>query len=132
MLQDSRDDKDLADAYGIDAEVLGSLPPGRFTLVNFFRLREQAIGPDGLADGRSGLEAMMHSASTSGACLQASGGRFLSQGTAAGPRWGEDSQPSDTGVVAEYPNGHALRPLLHHPPTYQALPRRRARATAHA
>src|SRR3546814_18228073 len=111
MLQDSRDDKDLADAYGIDAEVLGSLPPGRFTLVNFFRLREQAIGPDGLADGRSGLEAMMQYASTSGACLEAAGGRFLSQGLAAGALRGEDSQDWDIVVAAEYPYGDALREI---------------------
>src|SRR3546814_17864106 len=113
MLQDSRDDKDLADAYGIDAEVLGSLPPGRFTLVNFFRLREQAIGPDGLADGRSGLEAMMQYASTSGACLEAAGGRFPSPGIAPGALWGEDSQAWDTGYTAEDPHGDPPRPPTH-------------------
>src|SRR3546814_13564646 len=127
MLQDSRDDKDLADAYGIDAEVLGSLPPGRFTLVNFFRLREQAIGPDGLADGRSGLEAMMQYASTSGACLEADGGRFLSQGIAAGALSGEGSQAWDIVVVAEDLNGDELRAMPNDPRQEKAFapPRKR-------
>lgn len=126
MTTASSDDNDLAVTYGIDPDVLDSLPAGQFTLVNFFRLRDRAIGDEGLNDGRSGLEAMMHYASVSGPCLEAAGGRFLTQGIPAGILWGEDSQHWDIVVLAEYPNGDAFRALLNDPKYREAFADRRA------
>ena len=126
MTGGARDDDALAAAYGIDPEVLRSLPAGRFTLVNFFRLRDHAIGEAGLVDGRSGLEAMMQYAHVSRPCLEAAGGRFLTQGIPVGTLWGEDNQDWDIVVLAEYPNGDALRALLDDPAYREAYADRRA------
>lgn len=117
---------DLAAAYGIDPDVLGALPEGRFTLVNFFRLRDRATDEAGVDEGRSGLEAMMRYASVSGPCLEAAGGRFLTQGIPAGILWGEDSTTWDVVVVAQYPTGDAFRSLLDDPRYRDAFADRRA------
>jgi uncharacterized protein (DUF1330 family) len=119
-------DEDLAATYGIDPDVLGVLPQGTFTLVNFFRLRDRATDEAGVDEGRSGLEAMMQYASISGPCLEAAGGRFLTQGFPAGLLWGEDSKAWDIVVVAEYPTGDAFRAMLHDPQYRDAFADRRA------
>lgn len=126
MTQVAHTDEALAAVYGIDPDVLSALPAGRFTLVNFFRLRDQALNEAGVADGRSGLEAMMEYSSVSGPCLEAAGGRFLAQGLHAGVLWGQDSQDWDIVVLAEYPNGDALRSLLSDPSYRDAFADRRA------
>lgn len=119
-------DKELAATYGLDPDVLDALPGGQFTLVNFFRLRDRAISERGLDDGQSGLEAMMHYASVSGPCLEAAGGKFLTQGIPAGILWGDDSQQWDIVVVAEYPTGDAFRALLNDPKYREAFADRHA------
>jgi uncharacterized protein (DUF1330 family) len=118
--------EDLAAAYGIDPDVLGVLPQGKFTVVNFFRLRDRATDEAGVDEGRSGLEAMMQYASISGPCLEAAGGRFLTQGIPAGMLWGQDSKEWDIVVVAEYPTGEAFRAMLHDPQYRDAFADRRA------
>jgi uncharacterized protein (DUF1330 family) len=118
--------EEFAAAYGIDPNVLGALPEGQFTLVNFFRLRDRATDEAGADDGRSGLEAMMQYARVSGPCLEAVGGRFLTQGIAAGTLWGEDSKQWDVVVVAHYPTGDAFRAMLDDPRYRDAFADRRA------
>ena len=122
----SSTDEDLAAAYGIDPDILRALPQGQFTLVNFFRLRDQATDEAGVGERRSGLEAMMQYARISGPCLEAAGGRFLTQGIPAGMLWGEDTETWDVVVVAQYPTGDAFRTLLHDPRYRDAFADRRA------
>lgn len=123
-------DDDLATTYGLDPDGLRALPPGPFTLVNLFRLRDRAADEAGGEEGRSGLEALMQYASVSGPCLEAAGGRFLTQGIAAGLLWGEDNETWDLVVVAEYPDGDALRTLLDDPEYRDAFAHRRAAVAA--
>ena len=118
--------EDLAATYGIDPNILDALPEAPFTLVNFFRLRDRATDDAGADDGRSGAEAMMQYARSSGPCLEAAGGRFLTQGIPAGMLWGEDSSKWDIIVVAQYPTGDAFRALLDDPRYWDAFLDRRA------
>ena len=86
---------------------LGDRP---ITVVNQFMLLEVAEYPDG--ESCSGVEAMLRYGASSGARLEAVGGRFVAQALPTGVVWGEADGRWDLVVVATYPNVDAFWALL--------------------
>ena len=89
-----------------DVDALERLGDGPITVVNEFELREVADYADG--EACSGVEAMLRSGASSGACLEAVGGRFVAQALPTGAVWGDSNGRWDLVVVAAYPNVEAF------------------------
>ena len=124
------DRKRLAHEYGLvvgsdgGVDALERLGDGPITVVNEFQLREVADYTDG--DACSGVDAMLRYGASSGACLEAVGGRFVAQALPTGAVWGESNSNWDLVVVAEYPNVEAFWALLDDVRYREAFVHRRA------
>ena len=120
----------LADEYGLvvgsagDVDALERLGDGPITVVNEFQLRDVADYPDG--EACSGVEAMLRYGASSGACLEAVGGRFVAQALPTGALWGDSNGRWDLVVVAAYPNVEAFWALLEDANYREAFVHRRA------
>lgn len=113
----------MVDSEG-KVDPLDRLGDGPITVVNQFALREVAAYADG--EECSGVEAMLRYAASSGACLEAVGGRFVEQALPTGVIWGESDGGWDLVVVARYPSVDAFWSLLGDPAYQRAFVHRRA------
>ena len=118
------DRRDLAADYGLSAAAIDLAGAAPLTVVNLFELNEIARYPGG--EECPGVEAMRRYGATSGPCLEAAGGRFLSQALPTGAVWGEDDGPWHLLVVASYPDADAFWALLADPDYRRAFAHRRA------
>ena len=121
----------LANEYGLvvdddgTVEALQRVGDRPVTVVNLFALRDVAEYADG--DACSGVEAMLRYSASSGACLEAVGGRFVAQALPTGVIWGATPDGSwDVVVVATYPHVDAFWSLLADPAYRAAFVHRRA------
>ena len=115
---------DLAADYGLSPEAIDLAGAAPLTVVNLFELNETARYPSG--DQCPGVEAMRRYGAASGPCLEAAGGRFLSQALPTGVVWGDDDGPWHLLVVASYPDAGAFWSLLADPDYRRAFAHRRA------
>lgn len=95
------------------------------TIVNFFKLRREAVYPDPAAATSSGQEAFDRYAAVSGPAMEKAGGRFLLLAPFEASFMGAE-EDWDLVVVGSYPDNNSLL-ALHEDPDYRAVyPHRRA------
>jgi uncharacterized protein (DUF1330 family) len=116
--------RDLAADYGLSPEAIDLAGAAPLTVVNLFALNDTARYPSG--EECPGVEAMRRYGAASGPCLEAAGGRFLSQALPTGVVWGDDDGPWHLLVVASYPDAAAFWSLLADPDYRRAFTHRRA------
>ena len=115
--------RDLAADYGLSPEAIDLAGAAPLTVVNLFELNDTARYASG--EECPGVEAMRRYGAASGPCLEAAGGRFLSQALPTGVVWGEDDGPWHLLVVASYPDAGAFWSLLADPDYRRAFAHRR-------